>query len=116
MRYVLFICLAMIVGLASSAGKATAGEVIGYTGSAKDCLLRTGSAREVCDSMIDSVRRAMQGGRSYGDHRACSPHSLEDKQDTDAVIDWFRRHPERQDEDTDVLAREALSQLYPCSS
>lgn len=88
---------------------------IGFTGTAKDCLLKDGAARDVCMSMIESVRAAMKDGRSYGDFRACSPNRIDDLQDTHAVIEWIRQHPDRQDMDVNAVAREALSDLYPCS-
>ncbi|MDY0883389.1 Rap1a/Tai family immunity protein [Dongia soli] len=91
------------------------GATFTFTGTAKDCLLKDGAAKDVCISMIHSVRAAMKGGRSYGDFRACSPNDIGDMEDTQAVIEWIRRHPERQDKDVNAVAREALSDLYPCS-
>jgi hypothetical protein len=105
-----------MIALAGPLGGAAPAHAASYTGTAADCLLQSGPARDVCVSLIESVRRAMQGGRSYGDFRACSPHPIEDKRDTEAVIEWIRKHPDRQDQDVNSTAREALSALYPCSS
>jgi hypothetical protein len=91
------------------------GATIGFTGTAKDCLIKDGAARDVCVSMIHSVRAAMKDGQSYGDFRACSPNRIDDMRDTHAVIEWIRQHPDRQDLDVNAVAREALSDLYPCS-
>lgn len=111
-----FVSLAVIVALAGPIGSAGPGEAASYTGTAKDCLIQSRPAREVCVSLIESVRKAMEGGRSYGDYRACSPHAIDDKRDTEAVIDWIRKHPDQQDQDVNSIAREALAALYPCSS
>ena len=102
------------MGLAEAAAQ-DSHATTGFTGTAKDCLLKDGAARDVCMSMIHSVRAAMKDGRSYGDFRACSPNRIEDLRDTHAVIEWIRQHPDRQDMDVNAVAREALSDLYPCS-
>jgi hypothetical protein len=110
------VCAALIYigAIGDAAGQDGRGPV-GFTGTARDCLLKDDAAKAVCVAMIHSVRAAMKGGRSYGDYRACSPNPIGDMRDTQAVIDWIRRHPEHQDKDVNAVAREALADLYPCS-
>jgi len=80
------------------------------------CLDENNSRERVfCFTTIDQIRSYMRGGKPIGSFNACSLVDLHDLSDTYAVIDWIRAHPERQEDDLNEVAAEALQRLHPCS-
>ena len=82
----------------------------------RSCATGESVGRALCVTMIGAMRETMRDGRPLDGYRACSPNDPNSLEDTYAVIDWIKAHPERQGDDLGLLTEEVLSALHPCSN
>ncbi|GIK96274.1 MAG: hypothetical protein BroJett029_04830 [Alphaproteobacteria bacterium] len=99
--------VALVVALTAWAGSAAQAE---SAIPARACTTGQGSDRAMCIAMIGAMRGMLGNAKIV-----CSPADPHDLSDADAVIEWIRDHPERQDESLGAITREVLQELHPCS-
>jgi hypothetical protein len=77
------------------------------------CVSENSDSHATCLAMIEAVRQLLHGDGTRDP--ACAASGPDDMATTNAVIDWIRSHPDRQDEDLAALVREALVTVDSCA-